>query len=66
MFVVSSKQWKKVSSELTGVLGANFVAMVSRAPLATGLSASGKVAQTVLAGSAVIILESLKSLSSQG
>lgn len=66
MFIVSSKQWKKVSGELAGVLGGNFVAVVSRAPLATGLSVSGKVAQTVLAGSAVIILESPKSLSSQG
>lgn len=46
MFVISSRQWKKVPSELIGVWGGNFVAVMSRAPLATGLSASGKVAQT--------------------
>lgn len=46
VFVLSSRQWKKVPSELIGVWGGNFVAVVSRAPLATGLSASGKVAQT--------------------
>lgn len=46
MFVVSDRQWKKVPGELTGVWGGKSFAVVSRVPLATGLSASGEVAQS--------------------